>query len=133
MRNLIIAILFCLSLCADLSKYQITILQDSPSDSQPVQKGSWVFMHYTGTLPSGKKFDSSYDRGQPFQTQIGVGHVIKCWDEVVLSMRVGQKLRVVCPSETGYGERGIQGLIPQNSELVFEMELLKVKERKADL
>ena len=89
MRNLILTILLSLWLCSDLSKYELTILQDSPSDSPSVQPGSWVFMHYTGTLPSGKKFDSSYDRGQPFQTQIGVGHVIKCWDEVVVGMRVG--------------------------------------------
>jgi FKBP-type peptidyl-prolyl cis-trans isomerase len=78
-------------------------------------------MHYDGTLTDGTKFDSSYDRGQPLDFNIGVGQVIKCWDEVGLNMEVGAKVKVLCPSQTAYGSRGV-GPIKANSDLVFIME-----------
>lgn len=81
-------------------------------------------MHYDGTLKDGTKFDSSYDRGQPLPLRIGRGQVIKCWDEVGVQMNVGQKVRVLCPSDTAYGSRAI-GPIPANSDLVFIIERVK--------
>lgn len=84
-------------------------------------------MHYTGTLKSnGKKFDSSVDRGQPFQFKIGVGQVIRGWDEGVMKMSLGEKAVLTISSDFGYGARGAGGVIPPNADLVFEVELLKI-------
>lgn len=82
-------------------------------------------MHYVGTLlDSGAKFDSSRDRGQPFETRIGVGQVIKGWDEGVPQLSLGQKARLICTPDYAYGARGFPPVIPANSSLVFEVELL---------
>jgi hypothetical protein len=89
--------------------------------------GQTAVVHYTGTLTDGTKFDSSVDRGQPFEFQIGVGRVIKGWDEGVMTMKVGGKRQLFVPPDLGYGARGAGGVIPPNATLVFEVELLNVK------
>eukprot|EP00035_Acanthoeca_spectabilis_P019937 m.430314 g.430314 ORF g.430314 m.430314 type:complete len:118 (+) comp17146_c0_seq1:2345-2698(+) len=91
------------------------------------QTGQKLTMHYTGTLKSdGSKFDSSVDRGRPFQFVIGQGQVIKGWDVGVATMSLGEKAKLTINSEYGYGARGAGGVIPPNADLVFEVELLKI-------
>src|SRR3954466_3189360 len=90
-------------------------------------KGKKVTVHYTGTLTNGKKFDSSLDRGQPFSFVIGVGQVIKGWDEGVMTMKVGGKRQPPIPANLGYGARGFPPVIPPNSDLNFDVELLGVE------
>lgn len=88
--------------------------------------GQMVTVHYTGTLENGTKFDSSLDRGQPFEFRIGTGQVIRGWDEGLMSMKVGGKRKLIIPPALGYGARA-QPNIPANSTLIFNVELLNVK------
>jgi peptidylprolyl isomerase len=94
-------------------------------------KGQTCMMHYTGWLyndgTKGKKFDSSLDRGQPFEFKIGQGQVIGGWDEGVASMKIGGKRTLIIPPALGYGARGAGGAIPPNATLMFDVELLGVK------
>ena len=83
-------------------------------------------MHYTGTLTNGQKFVSSVDRGRPFSFTIGIGQVIRGWDEGVMDMCLGEKAKLEITSDYGYGARGAGGVIPPNADLVFEVELLKI-------
>ena len=106
-----------------VKKYSIEVLNEGDADTQP-NNGDAVSMHYDGTLADGTKFDSSYDRGQPLDIRIGRGQVIKCWDEVGINLNIKQKVRVVCPSDTAYGNRAI-GPIPANSDLIFIIERVK--------
>ncbi|KAL5355895.1 peptidyl-prolyl cis-trans isomerase [Aspergillus floccosus] len=88
--------------------------------------GDQVTMHYTGYLTDGSKFDSSVDRGQPFRTQIGVGGLIKGWDEGVPQMSLGEKAKLTITPDYGYGAGGVGGVIPPNATLIFEVQLLKI-------
>ncbi len=94
--------------------------------AQP-KTGQTVTVNYTGWLTNGTKFDSSVDRNQPFSFQIGVGRVIKGWDEGVMTMKVGGKRRLTIPPNLAYGASGAGGVIPPNAPLIFEVELLGVK------
>ena len=95
--------------------------------NSPMQ-GQTVVVHYTGWLIDGTKFDSSLDRGEPFEFQIGVGQVIQGWDQGVATMKVGGKRKLTIPPELAYGDRDVgDGLIPANSTLVFEVELLDLR------
>lgn len=93
---------------------------DSPKPGQNVT------VHYTGTLENGTKFDSSFDRGKPYQFRIGTGAVIKAWDEGVMTMKAGGKRRLIVPAKLGYGAAGFPPNIPPNATLLFEVELLSV-------
>jgi peptidylprolyl isomerase len=100
-------------------------------DGATVHSGNKVSVHYTGWLSDngakGKKFDSSVDRGQPFQFTLGAKQVIAGWDEGVAGMKVGGKRTLTIPPELGYGSRGAPGAIPPNAALIFDVELLQVQ------
>ena len=95
-------------------------------NGQEVKSGDTLVMHYTGTLLDGTKFDSSLDRNDPFEVQIGVGYVILGWDQGIPGMKVGGKRKLTIPSNMAYGDRAVS-IIPANSPLIFEVELLEIK------
>jgi len=95
------------------------------------QRSNLLTMHYTGTLEDGTKFDSSLDRSEPFQFQIGIGQVIKGWDEGVLGMCEGEKRKLIVPAELGYGDSGAGDVIPGGATLHFDVELIKIEQGPA--
>jgi peptidylprolyl isomerase len=105
-------------------KYIIT--QENPSGTQP-ESGQTVYVHYEGRLSDGKMFDSSYKRNQPLNFAIGTGRVIPGWDEGISLLKTGEKATLIIPPDLGYGARGAGNVIPPNSTLVFDVELVDVK------
>ena len=91
------------------------------------QRGQTVFVHYTGTLTDGTRFDSSRDRGQPFSFRLGMGMVIRGWDEGVAQLSKGQRAVLTCTSDYAYGDRGYPGLIPPGATLCFDVELIDIR------
>src|SRR5215475_7988325 len=106
---------------------QLTIENLKEGTGAEAKVGNTVTVHYVGTLTDGKKFDSSRDRGRGFSFTLGKGMVIKGWDQGVAGMKVGQLRKLTIPAHLAYGERGFPPVIPPNSTLVFEVELLEVK------
>jgi len=104
-------------------QYEDLVVGTGPSPA----RGESVQVHYTGWLTDGSKFDSSKDRGTPFVFPLGMGRVIKGWDEGVASMKVGGKRKLIIPANLGYGAQGAGGVIPPNATLVFEVELLGIQ------
>jgi peptidylprolyl isomerase len=104
------------------------IITRHSKERQP-QAGETVLVNYTGLLSSGVKFDSSLDRGQPFDFPLGKGRVIKGWDEGIAKLRVGEQATLIIPPQLGYGDRGAGGgVIPPNATLIFLVELVGIKE-----
>jgi len=108
----------------------IEILVQGDNKNYP-KKGDTVTIHYVGTLLDGTIFDSSRDRNDPFVTQIGAGKVIRGWDEGVLQLSLGQKAILTATPDYAYGPRGFPPVIPPNATLKFEVELLKINDKKA--
>ncbi len=105
----------------------IIVEKAKDASAMKAESGKNVSVHYTGFLTDGKIFDSSVERGEPISFQLGQGRVIKGWDEGIALMKVGDKLRLIIPSNLGYGEAGAGGVIPPNATLLFDVELVAVQ------
>ena len=113
---------------ADQQNQQFSVTTQKQGTGELVPKGVKVKVHYTGTLMNGTKFDSSRDRGAPFEFLLGAGHVIKGWDEGVQKMKVGERAIIICPPDYAYGARGFPPVIPPSSTLKFDVEVLSFGE-----
>ena len=105
----------------------LKIENDVEGSGDVAQAGQMVSVHYTGRLTDGQKFDSSRDRGDPFQFMLGAGQVIAGWDQGIAGMKVGGSRTLVIPPELGYGDRGAPPVIPPGATLVFDVELLDIR------
>lgn len=106
---------------------KLIIVDEKAGSGIEAVAGKKVTVNYVGTLTDGTKFDSSFDRNQPFSFNLGAGEVIKGWDEGLIGMKVGGKRKLTIPPSMGYGAAGAGGVIPPNATLIFEVELLKVE------
>ncbi|KPJ96570.1 MAG: hypothetical protein AMJ53_00340 [Gammaproteobacteria bacterium SG8_11] len=97
------------------------------SDGEKPKSGQTVAVHYSGWLPDGKNFDTSYKRNKPFEFVLGARQVIPGWDEGIALLHKGEKAQLVLPPELGYGQRGVPGVIPENATLIFDVELVDIK------
>lgn len=104
----------------------LTYVDEVIGNGEVAVAGKTATVHYTGWLVNGTQFDSSLDRGQPFSFRLGVGQVIKGWDEGVQGMKVGGKRKLMIPANLGYGARGAGSIIPPHATLIFDVELLGV-------
>ncbi|XP_046658124.1 FK506-binding protein 2-like isoform X2 [Daphnia pulicaria] len=127
MKLLLISCLFIVaSTFADELKIDVISVPDACESKS--KNGDILSMHYTGTLLDGTKFDSSLDRNQPFQFQIGAGQVIKGWDQGLLDMCIGEKRKLTIPAELGYGDKGAGNIIPGGATLLFDVELMGINQ-----
>jgi FKBP-type peptidyl-prolyl cis-trans isomerase len=103
--------------------YEVIIVEEKKKITK-LRKGNTVRVHYTGTLENGKKFDSSRDRGKPFDFKLGIGQVIRGWDEGLIGLYVGGKYILNISSDYGYGNKWAGSVIPPNSNLIFDIEII---------
>ena len=113
-------------------KFKVEHIKEGDGKTFP-KKYSLVFVHYTGSLLDGTKIDSTYERNRPYGFTLGVGRNIKCLDMVVERLSLGEKISVICPYDLAYGDKGHGKMIPPNSDLKFEIELMKIHEEHDDL
>lgn len=122
-----IAIISCLFVIVSCnSNFKVDVINLPEGCTSKSKSGDMLTMHYVGTLTDGTKFDSSFDRDQPFTFQLGAGQVIKGWDQGLVDMCVGEKRKLTIPPELGYGDRGAGNIIPGGATLVFEVELINI-------
>ncbi|GIX87086.1 peptidyl-prolyl cis-trans isomerase FKBP7 [Caerostris extrusa] len=117
--------------CDSTGELEIEVTHKPEKCDLKSKKGDMLSMHYKGTLDDGTEFDSSYDVNDPFQFQLGIGQVIKGWDQGLVDMCVGEKRRLTIPPHLGYGDGGAGDRIPPKATLIFEVELLNVEDGPA--
>ena len=109
-----------------LAHPELLIEDIEPGEGESVKSGDTVVVHYVGILADGSVFDSSYDRGRTFSFTVGKGRVISGWEIGIENMQEGGKRRLTIPSELGYGESGVRGMIPPNATIIFEIEVVEI-------
>ena len=112
---------------ADSEITELIIEDITVGEGEASKSGDTLSVHYTGTLEDGTKFDSSRDRGEPFEFVLGAGYVIKGWDEGMVGMKVGGTRKLTIPSDMAYGDYGVPGAIPGGATLIFDVELVEIK------
>jgi FKBP-type peptidyl-prolyl cis-trans isomerase FkpA len=123
---LLVAVAVVVAACAKKEPTDLVVETLQVGTGEEAKPGQVVSVHYTGWLTNGTKFDSSLDRGTPFQFMLGAGQVIQGWDKGVAGMKVGEKRKLTIPSNLGYGDMGAGNVIPPKATLVFEVQLLGV-------